>query len=412
PNSIIYGDMKPHNIIITSEGFIKLIDFGISSVLRDGGTGNERGSPIQAETTFIGTKGYAAPEQYSGVGVNQATDIYSLGMTLIQLATGIDPLISIKEYWNETYKDNISTGLFKILHKCVQSNAEARYQNTAMLIKELQEISQPEAKPLRRINTESETFSFTRIIAFTGAKGAGISTITAAMAEYIARGPTSACIVDLSRSCTLEKGLAIKSNNSKKSIPSKINSNLYYINLTSQINSENEIRHNPLILSKHLSSLQEQFSYIFIDTELTVIKSIIQYISKIFLVCDMNPYNMAEFGELIASEELTYELLSGSILIINKFYQGEIGSDKIIQSLFADVPYKENIQTPFSSKIYEVPFDHRIYISWMYSFFGQPFRIADLFSEKFGSAISDIVTQTIYHKKRQKRAWFRQLLGV
>jgi serine/threonine-protein kinase len=126
----------------------------------------------------------------------------------------------------------------------------------------------------------------------------------------------------------------------------------------------------------------------------------------------MNPYNMAEFGELIASEELTYELLSGSILIINKFYQGEIGSDKIIQSLFADVPYKENIQTPFSSKIYEVPFDHRIYISWMYSFFGQPFRIADLFSEKFGSAISDIVTQTIYHKKRQKRAWFRQLLGV
>ncbi len=412
PNPIIYGDMKPHNIIITSEGFIKLIDFGISSVLRDSETGNERGSPVQCETTFIGTKGYAAPEQYTGAGICQATDIYSLGITLIQLVTGIDPLISIKAYCDATFKDCMSEGLFRILRKCIEINPEARYQSTAMLMWELQDICLHRPKDSLHINTEPETLPFARIIAFTGARGAGVSTITASIAEHIARGPTRACIVDLSFSCTLEKSLPVKTDDSEECIPRKINSNLYYINLSSKVNSKNDIHQNPLILSNELSRLQNRFSYILIDTDLTVLNSISQYISKIFLVCDMNPYSISLLGKRIASEALTSELLSGSILIMNKFYREELGSNKIIQSLYADLKTEEHIQTLEFSRIFEVPYDHRIYIRWMYSFFGEPFRIANLFSEKYGNAISDIVKHTIYHKKIQKQAWLRQILGV
>lgn len=119
---IIYRDMKPANIMLKPDGNVTLIDFG---------TAREFKSRHVEDTTCLGTRGYAAPEQFGGHGQTDArTDIYCLGATLYHLVTGHNPAEPPYEiypirYWNE----NLSTGLEKILLKCTQFNPKDRYQN-------------------------------------------------------------------------------------------------------------------------------------------------------------------------------------------------------------------------------------------------------------------------------------------
>ena len=80
---IIYRDMKPANIMLQPNGNIKLIDFGIA---------REYKTQSISDTVSLGTKGYAAPEQFGGKGQTDArTDIYCLGVTLYHLITGKNP---------------------------------------------------------------------------------------------------------------------------------------------------------------------------------------------------------------------------------------------------------------------------------------------------------------------------------
>ncbi|WP_276522231.1 serine/threonine-protein kinase [Kallotenue papyrolyticum] len=78
-NGLIYRDMKPSNVMITHEGHVKVVDFGIAKLLQPG----QRG-------TMIGTPGYSPPEQYQGITTVQS-DIYALAATLHHLLTGRDP---------------------------------------------------------------------------------------------------------------------------------------------------------------------------------------------------------------------------------------------------------------------------------------------------------------------------------
>ncbi len=79
PNPIVFRDLKPSNIMLTHDGRIMLVDFGIARVFQKGLRG-----------TMVGTEGYAPPEQYRGV-VDPRSDIYSLGATLHHLLTRVDP---------------------------------------------------------------------------------------------------------------------------------------------------------------------------------------------------------------------------------------------------------------------------------------------------------------------------------
>ena len=80
---IIFRDLKPSNVMITEEMQIKLIDFGIARIFK-----------VQAETDTrtLGSRSYAAPEQYGGSQSDARTDIYALGATLYKLLTGMTPL--------------------------------------------------------------------------------------------------------------------------------------------------------------------------------------------------------------------------------------------------------------------------------------------------------------------------------
>ena len=154
---IIYRDMKPSNIMLKPDGKVVLIDFGIAREFKENSG---------ADTTCLGTQGYAAPEQYGGRGQTDArTDIYCLGATLYHLLTGHNPneppyaLYPIR-YWNP----RLSSGLEKIILKCTQKNPYDRYQNCGELMHALEHYHELDTAYRRKQTLKWRTFLCTVVL--------------------------------------------------------------------------------------------------------------------------------------------------------------------------------------------------------------------------------------------------------
>jgi serine/threonine protein kinase/tetratricopeptide (TPR) repeat protein len=89
-NLIIHRDLKPQNILVTADGTAKLLDFGIAKLLNRGNTGNTASELTRMNERLL-TPEYASPEQIIGGPVTTASDVYSLGIVLYRLLSGLRP---------------------------------------------------------------------------------------------------------------------------------------------------------------------------------------------------------------------------------------------------------------------------------------------------------------------------------
>ncbi|MCI9332962.1 MAG: protein kinase [Oscillibacter sp.] len=132
PNPIIYRDMKPSNIMLQPDGTLKLIDFGIAREYKQDSNG---------DTTYVGTKGYAAPEQFGRAQTDARTDIYGLGVTMYHLLTGKSPYEPPYQFVPaRQLAPELSHGSEYILNKCIQPEPADRYQSVDALLDDLEHI--------------------------------------------------------------------------------------------------------------------------------------------------------------------------------------------------------------------------------------------------------------------------------
>lgn len=164
--AIIYRDMKPANVMLKPNDDITLIDFGTAREFKN--------RAMVEDTTCLGTRGYAAPEQFGGRGQTDArTDIYCLGATLYHLLTGhspAEPPYEIKplSYWDPSYA---GSGMEFIINKCCQQDPERRYQNCAELMYDLEHVSDMDYTTLRARKRKWNAFVASLVVCAVGVAG-------------------------------------------------------------------------------------------------------------------------------------------------------------------------------------------------------------------------------------------------
>ena len=130
--AIIFRDLKPANIMLTPGNHVYLIDFGIARHFQPGKA---------KDTIPLGSKGYAAPEQYGKTQTTPQTDIYGLGATLHELLTGDDPSLTPFHFAAVNIgKSPISAQLNALLKQMVEMEMSKRPANMAIVKRTLQSL--------------------------------------------------------------------------------------------------------------------------------------------------------------------------------------------------------------------------------------------------------------------------------
>ncbi len=141
---IIHRDIKPHNIVITPDGTVKVMDFGIARA----------GNTTMTQTgSVLGTAQYISPEQAQGRALGPASDLYSLGVTLYELATGRLPFdadtpvaVALKQVNEQPVpprqvRASVPASLEAVIMKAMRKNPAERYQSAAEMRDDLKRVA-------------------------------------------------------------------------------------------------------------------------------------------------------------------------------------------------------------------------------------------------------------------------------
>ena len=138
---IIHRDIKPHNIMITRQKEIKIMDFGLAVI---------RGDVKDGESGIItGTPYYMSPEQIQGIQTDHRTDIYSTGATLFHLIAGRVPFKGENVFYQHLFepappitkfRSDINAKLVQIIEKCMAKKREDRFQSAQEVLNDIKTI--------------------------------------------------------------------------------------------------------------------------------------------------------------------------------------------------------------------------------------------------------------------------------
>ncbi|MGH9584471.1 MAG: serine/threonine-protein kinase, partial [Bryobacteraceae bacterium] len=136
---VIHRDIKPGNVMLTSSGGVRIVDFGLASAAT---------SETASKTGLTGTVAYMSPEQAMGHDYDQRTDIWALGCVLAEMLTGRNPFdretipAMIVAILNEPPRglDELPPGMQQVLYRMLAKNPAERYVSCAELITDLEKL--------------------------------------------------------------------------------------------------------------------------------------------------------------------------------------------------------------------------------------------------------------------------------
>jgi serine/threonine-protein kinase len=153
---IVHRDLKPDNIMVSRDGHVKILDFGLAKLVASGARDDENTAPLPARHTapgtILGTVGYMSPEQAGGEPADFRSDQFSFGMILFEMLSGVrpfqrdntvstlhaimnDPLPQIRQF-NPSLPDS----MLWVLERLLSKRADDRYAATQDLVRDLQRV--------------------------------------------------------------------------------------------------------------------------------------------------------------------------------------------------------------------------------------------------------------------------------
>jgi tetratricopeptide (TPR) repeat protein/TolB-like protein len=153
---ILHRDLKPENVMLTPDGRLKVLDFGLAKLRFDDPEQGDRTTretqSVTQDGRIVGTVAYMSPEQAQGLPVDHRSDIFTLGILLYEMATGERPfrgntnLSVLSSILKDTprpaseLRDDIPKPLARMIQRALEKRPEDRYQSTTDLRRDLEDL--------------------------------------------------------------------------------------------------------------------------------------------------------------------------------------------------------------------------------------------------------------------------------